>query len=321
MSFKNLSLQAVRVTEAAAIASYNYIGKGDKNAADGAAVDAMRSALNHLDIKGTVVIGEGEMDEAPMLYIGEKVGSGLGIEIDIALDPIEGTIPCANAMIDSTSVMAFAKKGNFLNAPDIYMDKIAVGKGLSPDVISLKKSPRENIINVAKAKGKKPSDMVICTLLRDRHQDIIDAARSLDAKVKFIDNGDVGGVISTFYPSADVDIYMGKGGAPEGVIAAAALRCIGGQMQARLCPDGAAEIKRCTKWGISDLDKIYNIDELANGDVIFCATGITSGPLADGVRIDGRTAITDTLLMQSRTGTIRKIHAMHNLNIKDWIKL
>ena len=317
---RNLALEAVRVTEAAAIACLKLVGRGDKMAADGAATDALRDALNRMDIRGTVVIGEGEMDEAPMLYIGEEVGTGNGPEVDIALDPLEGTTPCADGMDDSTSVIAFAEKGKFLNAPDIYMEKIAVGGGLPAGVISLAKTPKENIIAVAKAKGVSTSEITLCTLKRDRHQYIVDDARSLGARIKFIENGDVGGVLSTALVDSPVDIYIGKGGAPEGVIGAAALVCLGGQMEAKLTPEDDAEIARCHRWDITDLEKIYTLDELASGDVMFCATGITDGPMAKGVYIKGDRIVTETLMMRSKTGTMRRIHAEHNLDRKDWVK-
>ncbi len=318
---RNLALEAVRVTESAAIACLKLIGRGDKIAADGAATDALRSALNRMDIKGTVVIGEGEMDEAPMLYIGEEVGTGTGPEVDIALDPLEGTTPCADGMDDSTSVIAFAEKGKFLNAPDIYMEKIAIGGGYPIGTISLSRTPKENIMAVAKAKGVDPSELTVCTLKRDRHQYIVDDARALGARVKFIENGDVGGVLSCGLTDSPVDIFIGKGGAPEGVIAAAALQCVGGQMQAKLIPEDEAEIARCHKWKITDLEKIYDLDELASGDVMFCATGITDGPMAKGVYIKGNRIVTETLMMRSKTGTVRKIHAEHDLDRKDWVWL
>ena len=319
---RNLGLEAVRITEAAAIACLNHIGRGDKNAADGAAVDAMRAAFNRMDIEGTVVIGEGEMDEAPMLYIGEKVGSGRpnSVKVDIALDPLEGTTPCSQGMEGSCSVVAFAKQGNLLNAPDIYMDKIAVGKGLADGIVDLDRSPTENIVAVARARGKSPKDMTICTLNRERHTYIIDAARALGARVQLIENGDVAGVIAcALTDKTGVDMFIGKGGAPEGVIAAAALRCIGGQMQGRLCPEDDAEIARMAKWGITDVSIKYNITDMADGDVMFCATGITNSMLAKGVQVIKDRIYTESLMMRSKTGTVRTVLGEHDLVRKDWI--
>ncbi len=319
---RNLGLEAVRVTEAAAIACINHIGRGDKNAADGAAVDAMRAAFNRMDIDGTVVIGEGEMDEAPMLYIGERVGSKRAgsVKVDIALDPLEGTTPCSQGMEGSCSVVAFAKHGNLLNAPDIYMDKIAVGKGLPTGIVDLDRSPKENIVAVARAKGKSPRDMTICTLNRDRHSYIIDAARALGARVQLIENGDVAGVIAcALTEKTGVDMFIGKGGAPEGVIAAAALRCVGGQMQGRLCPEDDAEIARMQKWGLHDATVKYTLEDMAKGDVMFCATGITDSMLAKGVRVVNDRIYTETLMMRSKTGTVRTVLGEHDLVRKDWV--
>lgn len=319
---RNLGLESVRVTEAAAIACLNHIGRGDKMAADGAAVDAMRAAFNRMEIDGTVVIGEGEMDEAPMLYIGEKVGSGKGPKVDIALDPLEGTTPCSQGMEGSCSVVAFAEQGQLLNAPDIYMDKIAVGKGLPDGIVDLDRTPTENIVAVARAKGKQPQDMTICTLNRDRHNYIIDAARALGARVQLIENGDVAGVIAcAMTEKTGVDMFIGKGGAPEGVIAAAALRCVGGQMQGRLCPENKAEIARMRKWGLEDDSTKYNVQDMANGDVMFCATGVTDSMLGRGVRIVGDRILTETVMMRSKTGTIRTVIGEHDLVRKDWVWL
>ncbi len=279
-----LVLEMVRVTEAAAISAAKLIGRGDEKAADAAAVEAMRAALNELPMDGTVVIGEGERDEAPMLYIGEKVGSaqGTGPKIDIALDPLEGTTITAKAGANALAVLAVAEEGNLLNAPDVYMDKIAVGPGYPPNIIDLNKSPTENVNAVAAAKGVAPGDLMICVLDRPRHEALIAELRGLGCGVMLIPDGDVAGVIATTDPDTTVDMYMGTGGAPEGVLAAAALRCVGGQFKGRLLFRNDDERMRAKKWGIDDLDKVYDLMELAKGDCIFAATGVTHGSLLAG---------------------------------------
>jgi fructose-1,6-bisphosphatase II / sedoheptulose-1,7-bisphosphatase len=317
---RNLVLDAARVAEAAAIGAMKWRGHGDEKAADQAAVDAMRQALNRLDIRGTVVIGEGERDEAPMLFIGEEVGSGsgTGLEIDIALDPLEGTTICAKGLPNSLAVIAFAEKGKFLNAPDVYMDKIAVGGGLPEGIVDLDNTPAENLKNVADAKGKKVKDLTVCILDRPRHSELIKAVRAAGASIQLIGDGDVYGVIQTTEVNG-VDLYMGSGGAPEGVLACAALRCIGGQFQGRLMFRNDDERGRASRLGITDFDRKYSLDELASGDVIFAATGVTDGSLVQGVRMTANGAETETIIMRSGTGTVRKIHALHNFDRKDWI--
>ncbi|MBP5856073.1 class II fructose-bisphosphatase [Marivibrio halodurans] len=316
---RNLVLDAARVTEAAAIGALKWRGHGDEKAADQAAVDAMRSALNRLNIRGTVVIGEGERDEAPMLFIGEEVGTGEGPEVDIALDPLEGTTICAKGLPNSLAVIALAEKGKFLNAPDVYMDKIAVGGGLPDGIVDLDNSPAENLKNVADAKGKQVKDLTVCILDRPRHADLIKAVREAGASIQLIGDGDVYGVIQTTEGENGVDIYMGSGGAPEGVLACAALRCIGGQFQGRLLFRKDEERERASRLGITDFDRKYNLDELASGDVIFAATGVTDGSLVHGVRIHGNGASTNTIVMRSGSGTVRKIESLHNFDRKDWI--
>lgn len=311
-------LELVRVTEAAAIAAAKLVGMGDEKAADAAAVESMRNEFNKLDIKGRIVIGEGERDEAPMLYIGEEVGTGNGPEIDIALDPLEGTTIAAKAMQNSLAVVALAEKGNLLNAPDVYMDKIAVGPGLPLGVVDLDNSVEENVKAVAKAKNRQVSDMLVCVLDRPRHADIIGQIRATGARVKLIGDGDVAGVIDTTDPDTSVDLYMGSGGAPEGVLAAAALRCIGGQIQGRLTFRNDTERGRAHKWGIEDLDRKYSTEDMASGDVIFAATGVTDGTLLRGVHstLDGKGYTTDTVVMRSASKTVRNIKTVHNREIK-----
>lgn len=310
-----LVLEMVRVTEAAAIAASKLVGRGDEKAADAAAVEAMRWALNRLYMKGTVVIGEGERDEAPMLYIGEKVGQDGcdGPEIDIALDPLEGTTITAKAGPNALAVLAIADKGNLLNAPDTYMDKIAVGPGYPEGVIDLTRSVTENVTAVAKAKGVEPGDITVCVLDRPRHEAIIDELRSIGCGVFLIPDGDVAGVIAVTNPDTTVDMYMGQGGAPEGVLAAAALRCVGGQFQGRLVFRNEDERARARKWGIEELDKVYHLEELAKGDCIFAATGVTDGSLLDGVkRLPGGKLTTASVVMRAATGTVRWIQAEHH---------
>ncbi len=306
-----LVLEMVRVTEYAAIAASKQIGRGDEKAADAAAVEAMRAALNQLDFDGTIVIGEGERDEAPMLYIGEKVGraQGTGPKIDIALDPLEGTTITAKAGPNALAVLAIAEEGGLLNAPDTYMDKIAVGPGYPDGVIDLKKSATENVKAVAAAKGVAPGDLIICVLDRPRHEKLIAELRAIGCGIMLIPDGDVAGIIATTDPDTGIDLYLGSGGAPEGVLAAAALRCVGGQMQGRLVFRNEDEKARARKWGITDLDRIYKLEDLAQGDVIFAATGVTDGSLLQGVkrRRDG-TITTESIVMRASSGTVRRVH-------------
>jgi len=303
-----LVLEMVRVTEAAAIGAARLIGRGDEKAADAAAVEAMRAKLNELDIDGTVVIGEGERDEAPMLYIGEKVGRAIdkGPRIDIALDPLEGTTITAKAGPNSLAVLAIAEEGGLLNAPDVYMDKLAVGPGYPEGIIDLAKSATENVQAVAAAKGVAPEDIVVCVLDRPRHAELIAELRGIGCGVYLIGDGDVAGVIATTNEETNIDLYMGQGGAPEGVLAAAALRCVGGQMKGRLVFRNEDERLRARQWGITDLNKIYDLTELAKGDCIFAATGVTDGSLLKGVkRLKNGRMTTDSVVMRASTGTIR----------------
>ena len=313
---RNLALETVRVTEAAAIASARLMGRGDEKAADQAAVDAMRQALNVLDIDGTVVIGEGERDEAPMLYIGEKVGTGEGAKVDIALDPLEGTTICAKGGPNAIACIAMAPHGGFLNAPDTYMDKLAVGGGLPDGLIDITKPPVWNLERLAEAKRVAISELVVLILDRPRHQQLIADVRAAGARIRLISDGDVAGVIATSRPDSGIDIYIGSGGAPEGVLAAAALRCIGGQFQGRLMFRNDAERARARKMGIKDPDRIYGMEELAQGDVMFAATGVTDGTMLKGVRRQGRRIYTESIVMRSRTGTVRLIEAEHYLPVK-----
>ena len=303
-----LVLEMVRVTEAAAIAASKLIGRGDEKAADAAAVEAMRAALNELDFEGTIVIGEGERDEAPMLFIGEKVGKGLGPKIDIALDPLEGTTITAKAGPNALAVLAIAEEGGLLNAPDVYMDKIAIGPDYPQGIIDLAKSATENVQAVAAAKGCAPGDLIVCVLDRPRHQALIAELRALGCGIQLIPDGDVAGVIATADPDTGIDIYMGSGGAPEGVLAAAALRCVGGQIQGRLVFRNDDERARARRWGITDLDRIYSLEDMAQGDVIFAATGVTDGSLLDGVkRRRGGLITTESVVMRASSGTIRRV--------------
>ena len=315
-----LVLEMVRVTEAAAIAASTLIGRGDEKAADAAAVEAMRAALNELAMDGTVVIGEGERDEAPMLYIGEKVGSaqGTGPKIDIALDPLEGTTITAKAGPNALAVLAVAEHGNLLNAPDVYMEKLACGPGYPPGVIDLAKSPTENVRAVAMAKGVQPDEIIVCVLDRPRHESLIAELRGLGCGIMLIPDGDVAGVIATTNPDTTIDMYMGSGGAPEGVLAAAALRCVGGQFKGRLLFRNDDERGRARKWGIQDLDHIYDLEELAKGDCIFAATGVTDGSLLDGVkRLKGGLMTTHTVVMRSSSGTVRWVKGEHRKGSRD----
>lgn len=308
---RNLTLEVVRVTEAAARAACNLVGMGDEKAADQAAVDAMRSALNKLDIDGTIVIGEGERDEAPMLFIGEKVGTGKGPKIDIALDPLEGTTLTAKGGPNALAVIAFAESGNFLNAPDTYMEKIAVGGGYPDGIIDLDKSAGDNLRAIADAKGVPVKQTMACVLDRPRHGEIIEDIRKTGARIQLISDGDVAGVMATANPTTGIDMYVGTGGAPEGVLAAAALRCIGGQMQGRLVFRNDDERARAAKWGIEDLHRTYNLEELAAGNVIFAATGVTDGSMLRGVRQRGNRVYTETIVMRSYSGTVRNIRGDH----------
>ncbi len=313
---RNLALEVVRVTEAAALAASRLMGRGDEQAADQVAVDAMRAALNSLAIEGTVVIGEGERDEAPMLYIGEKVGAGGGPKIDIALDPLEGTTITAKGLTNALAVVAMAEEDGFLNAPDVYMEKIAVGGGLPDGVVDLDERPGENLKSLAGAKGVEVSDLVACILDRPRHEELIAQVREAGARIMLITDGDVSGVIATSQPESGVDIYLGSGGAPEGVLAAAALRCIGGQMQGRLIFRNDEERGRAANCGITDLDRKYGLLDLANRDVMFAATGVTNGTMLRGVRRYAGRAYTHSMVMRSKTGTVRLIEAHHNLERK-----
>jgi fructose-1,6-bisphosphatase II / sedoheptulose-1,7-bisphosphatase len=311
-----LVLEMVRVTEAAAVAASKLIGRGDEKAADAAAVEAMRKAFDTLEIDGTVVIGEGERDEAPMLFIGEKVGGapGKGPKIDIALDPLEGTTITAKAGPNSLAVLAASAEGCLLNAPDVYMDKLAVGPGYPEGIIDLAKSPTENVKAVAAAKGVEPSDIIVCVLDRSRHADLIAELRALGCGVVLIGDGDVAGVIAVTDEDTTIDMYMGQGGAPEGVLAAAALRCVGGQFNGRLVFRNEDEKARAAKWGITDLDRIYTRDDLVKGDCIFAATGVTSGSLLEGVKYRrGGKMTTESVVMRASSGTVRWIRGEHRI--------
>ncbi|MBA3577076.1 MAG: class II fructose-bisphosphatase [Sphingomonas sp.] len=308
-----LVLEMVRVTEAAAIAAAKWIGRGDNDSADAAAVEAMREELNKLPMDGTVVIGEGERDEAPMLYIGEKVGSAQdgGPRIDIALDPLEGTTITAKAGPNALAVLAIAENGCLLNAPDVYMDKLAVGPGYPEGTIDLNKSPADNVRAIARVKGAEPNEIIACVLERSRHDKIIAELRELGCGIKLIPDGDVAGVMATADPDTGIDIYMGSGGAPEGVLAAAALRCVGGQIQGRLTFRNDDEVARARRWGIDDLDRVYTIKEMARGDCIFAATGVTDGSLLQGVRTRKDCLTTESIVMRASSGTVRRVLAEH----------
>jgi len=312
---RNLALEVIRVTEAAALSSARLMGRGDEKAADQAAVDAMRQAFNGVAINGTVVIGEGERDEAPMLYIGERVGSGDGPKVDIALDPLEGTTICANGGPNALAVIAIAESGNFLHCPDTYMDKIAVGP-LGKGVVDLDKSPTENLKALAKAKGARVEDITVIILYRPRHEALIKEVRESGARIRLISDGDVSAAIATTKPETGIDLLLGIGGAPEGVLAAAALRCVGGEMQGRLKPRNSEEIKRAQAMGIKDIEKKFSIDELANGEVMFAATGVTDGDYLDGVHFFPGGATTHSVVMRSKTRTMRFINATHHFAFK-----
>jgi fructose-1,6-bisphosphatase II / sedoheptulose-1,7-bisphosphatase len=306
-----LTLEIVRVTERAAVSAALLRGRGQEKAADQAAVDAMRRELNRLPIDGTVVIGEGELDEAPMLYIGEKVGTKQGPKVDIAVDPLEGTTLCAKNMPGAIATLAMADAGTLLHAPDVYMDKIAIGPGYPKDVVDLDASPQENILALAKAKGVKPEAITALLLDRPRHADMIAAVRKTGAAVSLITDGDVAGVIHCAEPKTGIDIYLGIGGAPEGVLAAAALRCIGGQMQTRLVLDTEERRERAKKMGIKDPKKKYDIEDMVKGDCLFAATGVTSGAMLSGVKFAKDVIETETVVMRSVTGTVRRVIAEH----------
>ncbi|MCA2011059.1 class II fructose-bisphosphatase [Pararhodobacter sp. CCB-MM2] len=303
-----LSLGLARVSEAAALESAAWIGRGDEKAADQAAVNAMRNQLNMLDIEGVVVIGEGERDEAPMLYIGEKVGTGNGPAVDIALDPLEGTTLTAKDMPNALTVIAMAPRGTLLHAPDVYMDKLAIGPGFAPDTVTLDMEPAERVRALAAAKGCETTDITCCILERPRHEDLIREVRSTGASIRLITDGDVAGVIHCAEPHlTGIDMYMGSGGAPEGVLAAAALKCMGGQIYGRLLFRNDDERGRAAKAGITDLNRVYTRDELVTADVIFSATGVTNGSIVQGIKREPGWIETETILMRSKTGSMRRM--------------
>ena len=310
----DLPLEFVRVVERAAIAAARTMGQGDRKYADQVAVEAMRKEMETVDISGTIVIGEGERDEAPMLFIGEKVGQG-GLAVDIALDPLEGTTLTAKAMANALAVMAMAEPGTMLNAPDTYMDKIAVGPGFKEGIIDLDAEPADNINAIAQAKGVKARDVTVLVMDRPRHEALIAKIRKAGAKVKLITDGDVAGVIEATDPATGVDLYLGIGGAPEGVLAAAALRCVGGQMQGRLVFRNEDEKARAAKWGIKDLNRKYKLHDLVSGDVVFSATGVTDGSMLRGVHRVGNFITTESVVMRSATGTVRWIKARHRRDL------
>lgn len=314
---RNLALEMVRVTEAAALAAARQMGRGQSNAADQAAVDAMRTALNAMPIHGRVVIGEGERDEAPMLFIGEEVGQGSGEDVDIALDPLEGTNSCAFGKENSIAVIAIADRGNFLHAPDTYMWKIAVGPSCR-GAIDLNRTPMQNLVAVAEAKRCEIADLTVIILNRSRHEELIGEVRESGARIRLIDDGDVSAAIATCQPESGVDVLLGSGGAPEGVLAAAALRCLGGDMQGKLMWRNEEEKSRARKMGVSDMDRIYRIEEMARGNVMFAATGVTNGEFLRGVRFFGGGASTHSVVMRSETGTVRYIEASHDFKRKPY---
>lgn len=306
--FTALAADAALVTELAAIAAYPQIGRGDEKAADQVAVDAMRTALNALPIDGKVVIGEGERDEAPMLYIGEKVGTGTGPAIDVALDPLEGTTLTAKAMANALAVLAMSPRGGLLHAPDTYMDKIAVGPGYEPGIVDLDAAPQDNIGALAKAKGVSPDRITACVMDRPRHVELIAALRQVGCRIVLITDGDVAGVIHTAEPETGIDIYLGQGGAPEGVLACAALKCVGGQFQGRLVFRNDDERARAERTGVTDFQRKYDLHELVSKDAVFAATGVTKGAMLDGVRVERGLITTHTLVMDSASRTVRRIH-------------
>ncbi|WP_299739337.1 class II fructose-bisphosphatase [uncultured Roseobacter sp.] len=303
-----LSLGLARVSEAAALASARLVGHGDEKAADQAAVNAMREQLNMLDIAGVVVIGEGERDEAPMLYIGEEVGTGNGPGVDIALDPLEGTTLTAKDMPNALTVIAMGPRGSMLHAPDVYMDKLAIGPGYAADVVTLDMTPGDRVAALAKAKGCSPADITVCILERPRHEEMIAEVRATGASIRLITDGDVAGVMHCAEPNTGIDMYMGAGGAPEGVLAAAALKCMGGQMYGRLLFRNDDERGRAGKAGITDFDRIYGRDEMVTEDVIFAATGVTDGNILPSVKREPGWMTTETLIMRSKTGSVRRIN-------------
>jgi fructose-1,6-bisphosphatase II / sedoheptulose-1,7-bisphosphatase len=317
---RNLALELVRVTETAALAASRWMGLGLKNEADGAAVEGMRRAFDAVAIDGTVVIGEGEMDEAPMLYIGEKVGRG-GPEMDIAVDPLEGTTTTAKGGPNAIAVVALAERGNFLHAPDIYMQKIAVGADLPAGVVDIDDPVARNLRSLARAKHCDVSDLVCAILDRDRHAELIAQVREAGARIMLLDQGDVAAVIATAQPDSGVDIYLGSGGAPEGVLAAAALRCIGGQMQGRLLYEDDAQRERARGMGVIDPNRVFSAADMARGNVMFAATGVTGGAMLRGVRRFGHGAVTHTVVMRSKSGTVRTIEARHNFATKTWTRV
>ncbi len=312
---RNLALEVVRVTEAAALSCARLMGRGDEKAADQAAVDAMRQAFNGLAIDGTVVIGEGERDEAPMLYIGEKVGTGHGPQVDIALDPLEGTTICANGGANALAVIAIAERGNFLHCPDTYMEKIAVGPA-GKGAVDLDKSPTENLKALAEAKGQRVEDLTVIILYRPRHEALIQEVRRAGARIRLISDGDVSAAIATTKPETGIDLLIGIGGAPEGVLAAAALRCVDGDMQGRLKPRNQEEIDRAQAMGIKDIAKKYSLEELAGGEVMFAATGVTDGDYLKGVHFFSGGATTQSVVMRSKTRTIRVVDTTHHFAYK-----
>lgn len=315
---RNLALEVVRVTEAAALSASLFVGRGDENAADQAAVDAMRTMLNELDISGRIVIGEGERDEAPMLYIGEEVGTGNGPKIDIALDPLEGTSITASGGMNALAVIAMTEEGGFLNAPDVYMQKIAVGNGLPDNFLDIDEPVDAFVSRLAKARGVKPADLMICIMDRPRHAQLIADVRKAGARITLIQDGDVSGVIAASDPLGGMDAYIGTGGAPEGVLAAAALQCIGGQMLGRLVFRNDGERARAERWGISDFGRVYTKDDMAYGpNVMFAATGVTDGSMLRGVKRFKDGATTHSIIMRSKTGTVRRIEAVHDFSRKN----
>jgi len=314
---RNLALEAVRVTEAAALAASRTVGRGDEKAADKAAVDAMRDALSSLSIQGRVVIGEGERDEAPMLYIGEQVGNGTGPHVDIALDPLEGTTITAKGGQNAIAVMAMSDQDGFLNAPDVYMQKLAVGAGVDESVLDLDAPIADVLKKIAKAKGAMVDDLLVCIMDRPRHEPLINDVRRAGARISLIQDGDVSAVIATTDPMSGIDVYVGTGGAPEGVLAAAALQCIGGKMLGRLVFRNQDEKDRAYRWGIKDLSRVYTTDDLAKpGNVMFAATGVTTGPMLPGVRRFPGGAVTHSIIMRSKSGTVRRIESTHNFKRK-----
>ncbi|MEE2670513.1 MAG: class II fructose-bisphosphatase [Bdellovibrionota bacterium] len=312
---RNLALEFVRVTEMAAIASARLMGRGDEKAADKAAVDAMRSMLDSVDCRATVVIGEGERDEAPMLYIGENVGSGDGPELEIAVDPLEGTTICANGGYNSISVMAIGEKGNLMHAPDTYMQKIAVGPQ-ARGKIDITVSPTENLVRIAEAKGCRIADLTAVVLDRPRHQELIEELRQTGCRINLIGDGDVSAAIATCLPDSGIDVLFGVGGAPEGVISAAALRCMGGDFQGIFKPRNEEEVMRAKEMGVEDMNRVMTIDDLASGNVMFVATGVTDGSLLEGVKFKSWGATTHSIVMRSQSGTIRHISAQHQFDKK-----